>query len=77
MTGGEDANCFAWSCPPLPREENEMTIDGGSSILAKRDHEGDIEMGNLSPANVRRPLSHLITLLWADLPGGQKRFRYL
>jgi len=45
VTGGEDANCFAWSCPPLPREENEMTIDGDASILAKRDHEGDIEMG--------------------------------
>jgi len=53
VTGGEDANCFAWSCPPLPREENEMTIDGDASILAKRDHEGDIEMGNLSPANKR------------------------
>ena len=32
-----------------------MAIDGSSSsplVLAKRDHEGDVEMGDLSPENV-------------------------
>ncbi|KAI0002930.1 WD40 repeat-like protein [Russula compacta] len=53
LTGGEDANFFAWSCAPLPKEENDMTIDGSfsPSLLAKRDHEGDVEMSSLSPTN--------------------------
>jgi len=55
VTGGEDANCLAWSCTPLPIEESKMTVDRDSSPLksTKRDHEGDIEMGNLSPTNKR------------------------
>jgi len=55
VTGGEDANLLAWSCAPLLRDENEMTVDGAPdpSISAKRDHDGDVEMGNLSPANKR------------------------
>jgi hypothetical protein len=65
VTGGEDANLLAWSCDPLLRDENEMTVDGASdpSILAKRDHDGDVEMGNLSPGNVCQPvpLSHHAT----------------
>jgi hypothetical protein len=34
-----------------------MAIDGSSSsplVLAKRDHEGDVEMGDFSPENVSR-----------------------
>ena len=79
MTGGEDANLLAWSCAPLLRDENEMTVDGASdpSILAKRDHDGDVEMDNLSPTNVRQqtPLTHRATpeLTYRV---GQKRFRY-
>jgi len=55
VTGGEDANILAWSCAPLLRDETEMTVNGASdpSILAKRDHDGDVEMGNLSPENKR------------------------
>jgi len=68
VTGGEDANLLAWSCAPLLRDENEMTIDGTSdpSILEKRDHDGDVEMGNLSPENVCQPapLSHHALTHW-------------
>jgi len=55
LTGGEDAKFFAWSCAPLPSVGDHMTVDGGSSpsVLAKRDHEGDVEMNTLSPENKR------------------------
>ncbi|KAI0254218.1 WD40 repeat-like protein [Lactifluus subvellereus] len=54
LTGGEDAKFLAWSCAPLPNEESDMAVDGdlGPSVLAKRDHDEDVEMGNLSPNNV-------------------------
>ena len=57
LTGGEDANLLAWSCPSLPHWGKGMTIDGGGSspqVLAKRDHEGDVEMSDFSPVNVSR-----------------------
>lgn len=57
MTGGEDANLLVWSCASLPHGGNGMAIDGGSSspqVLAKRDHEGDVEMSDFSPENVSR-----------------------
>jgi len=55
VTGGEDANFLAWSCASLPKEENGMTVDSGSGpwVLVKRDHDGDVEMNNLSPKNKR------------------------
>jgi hypothetical protein len=36
-----------------------MAIDGSSNppVLAKRDHEGDIEMSHFSPENVSRCIS--------------------
>ncbi|KAF8505454.1 hypothetical protein F5888DRAFT_1573836, partial [Russula emetica] len=55
LTGGEDANLLAWSCASLPKGENggngmAMAIDGSSSssppVQAKRDHEGDVDMGD-------------------------------
>jgi len=59
LTGGEDANLLAWSCASLPKGEgdngdNGMAIDGSCSsppVLAKRDHEGDVDMGDFSPEN--------------------------
>jgi hypothetical protein len=43
-----------------------MDIDSGSSspVLAKRDHEGDIDMGDFSPENVSRCslFFHYVTL---------------
>jgi hypothetical protein len=54
LTGGEDANFFAWSCDPLPREGSGMTTDSDfdSSVSVKRDHDEDIEMEISSPNNV-------------------------
>jgi hypothetical protein len=62
LTGGEDAHLLAWSCAPLPKEENGMAVDGSSSppVLAKRDHEGDVEMSHLSPENASRTISLII-----------------
>jgi len=56
LTGGEDAKLLAWSCASLPNGGSGMAIDGGGSspqILAKRDHEGDVEMSDFSPENKR------------------------
>ncbi|KAI0269312.1 WD40 repeat-like protein [Gloeopeniophorella convolvens] len=58
LTGGEDAQLFAWPCAALPG--SGMAADGASegsasfpSVLAKRDHDGDgdVEMRELSPRN--------------------------
>jgi len=58
LTGGEDANLLAWPCASLPDGENGIAIDGSSSsnppVLAKRDHEGDVDMSDFSPENVSR-----------------------
>lgn len=78
LTGGEDANFFAWSCAPLPKEENDTTIDGSfsPSLLAKRNHDGDVEMSSPSPTNVcRRFLYHATPGLTCQ--HAQKKFRYL
>ncbi|KAI9512718.1 hypothetical protein F5148DRAFT_973115, partial [Russula earlei] len=50
LTGGEDGNLLAWTCATLTREEDDMTVDydSSSSILAKRDHEGDVEMSHVT-----------------------------
>jgi len=59
LTGGEDANLLAWSCASLPKGEEGMVIDGSNSsppVLAKRDHEGDVEMGDFSPENKKNTL---------------------
>ena len=39
-----------------------MAVDGGSSppVLAKRDHEGDIDMSYYSPENVSRRIALII-----------------
>jgi hypothetical protein len=58
VTGGEDANFLAWSCASLPKEENGMS-SSSLSVLVKRDHDGDVEMNNLSPKNVS--IASLIT----------------
>lgn len=36
-----------------------MAVDGSSSppVLAKRDHEGDVEMSHFSPENASRTIS--------------------
>jgi hypothetical protein len=50
-----------------------MAINGSSSppVLAKRDHEGDVDMGDFSPENVSRvdaAFSHYVLHLaqWTD-----------
>ena len=70
---------LAWSCAPLPKEENGMAVDGSSSppVLAKRDHEGDVEMSHFSPENASRTISLSSSDTWTDLWGEQKRTRYL
>ncbi|KAA1466070.1 WD40 repeat-like protein [Dentipellis sp. KUC8613] len=52
LTGGEDSRLCMWSCPPLP-SAGAMETDASPS--RKRDHDGDVEMGDTSDTGPKKP----------------------